>query len=544
MMKLFAFALAVVLCFATALTYALTNPKSYSLTFYLNRVNSDAHIDNEFISRSTPGNKNFRQWLSKEQVTDLFRASDDTITAATELAQSVCSTPVKVSNNKDMLHCRVSSDKKAFAHIQERFAQIGNDVSPSVEIQESFGELRNLNRLTTGVIAYRATEHGRRARVSTSNGVSGEPGMTQTPGTINKRYNVPRADTLKLDRSLSVGVAEYENSYFKDSDLEMFQRRYGTGKFNVKVLGPNKPGFGAGSVEGTLDLEYITQQNNATLPTYWLAQSEQNGGGEPGEIDWARWADTVADLSASELPGVISISWGLAEKFYNNARRDMTAGAMGFKKLGLRGITVFAASGDSGPGDRRPVFDCRTFLPSYPASAPTLTTVGATFANTESDPEQTVPWSGGGFSDQFSMQDWQKDAVENYIKTASNMPPAHLFNHSGRAYPDVSALGTNFMISVNGQWMQVSGTSAASPTFAGVVGLIASERKAAGKPMLGFLNPAIYKAGKVGFDVTIGATKDATCIPAQPGFPCARGWDAATGLGTPEYNVLKSYLFA
>lgn len=91
----------------------------------------------------------------------------------------------------------------------------------------------------------------------------------------------------------------------------------------------------------------------------------------------------------------------------------------------------------------------------------------------------------------------------------------------------------------------ISGTSAATPTFAGIVSLINAKRLAAGKKGLGFLNYALYggKAGAgVGYDVQQGATKsDGFC---KEGWPATAGWDACTGLAAPRYETLLDTLMA
>ena len=59
--------------------------------------------------------------------------------------------------------------------------------------------------------------------------------------------------------------------------------------------------------------------------------------------------------------------------------------------------------------------------------------------------------------------------------------------------------------------------------------------KSGGKP-LGFLNPLIY-AHPEGFqDVTKGKNPGG---PSWAGFTAIAGWDAATGLGTPNYEALS-----
>jgi hypothetical protein len=46
------------------------------------------------------------------------------------------------------------------------------------------------------------------------------------------------------------------------------------------------------------------------------------------------------------------------------------------------------------------------------------------------------------------------------------------YNTTGRGFPDVSALSTNFQVVIQGAWGPISGTSAATPTFAAVIALI------------------------------------------------------------------------
>ena len=61
-----------------------------------------------------------------------------------------------------------------------------------------------------------------------------------------------------------------------------------------------------------------------------------------------------------------------------------------------------------------------------------------------------------------------------YLSTvdASTLPPAGSFPPLGRATPDVAALGEGFQVVVDGKPMPVGGTSASSPTFAGLVSLL------------------------------------------------------------------------
>jgi tripeptidyl-peptidase-1 len=146
------------------------------------------------------------------------------------------------------------------------------------------------------------------------------------------------------------------------------------------------------------------------------------------------------------------------------------------------------------------VIGCKNFHPSFPASSPHVTSVGGTYfpARTGAgkgvddggvDPEVCWASSGGGFSNVFAMPEYQQSSVAPYLHT-SNLPAGSRYNASGRATPDVAAVSTNFQVLINNYTGPISGTSAATPTFAGIVSLINAIRLEKGKPTIGFLNYA------------------------------------------------------
>ena len=80
----------------------------------------------------------------------------------------------------------------------------------------------------------------------------------------------------------------------------------------------------------------------------------------------------------------------------------------------------------------------------------------------------------------------------------------------------------------------IGGTSAASPTFAGIVALLNDARIAAGKPPLGFLNPLIYSQATHAFnDITIGSNPGC----GTQGFKCTVGWDAGKSTAHPHWAM-------
>jgi len=156
--------------------------------------------------------------------------------------------------------------------------------------------------------------------------------------------------------------------------------------------------------------------------------------------------------------------------------------------------------------------------------------------------------SGGGFS-QFNLRpSYQNTAVANYLKLNIAFPPAGSFNSSGRATPDFAALGDeHFQVIVGGRTFSIGGTSASAPTFSAIVSILNDYRLNAGKTTLGFVNPLFYNLAATNngafYDITIGDNKEGcgtSCAPKINGFLCAPAWDAVSGYGTPNVNVLKT----
>ena len=146
-----------------------------------------------------------------------------------------------------------------------------------------------------------------------------------------------------------------------------------------------------------------------------------------------------------------------------------------------------------------------------------LTSVGAT---TGISPETAASLSGGGFSNIFARPSYQDNAVTTYLN-ALGTTYSGKYNQTGRAYPDVSTQGQHYVIVANSTGWLVDGTSASSPTFAGVIALLNNARIAAGKSLLGFLNPALYANPGIFNDITSGSNPGC----GTDGFPARAGWD-------------------
>jgi len=272
--------------------------------------------------------------------------------------------------------------------------------------------------------------------------------------------------------------------------------------------------------------------------------------------DWV-----LAVASTSNPPLVHSVSYGDVEQ--QDDPTELNRFNTEVMKLGAQGVSVIIASGDDGVAN----FPARSnpsacgFHPSFPASASYVTAVGATMGpenNTVEIAETSDAGggitTGGGFSTVFAQPSYQSAAVSNYFKVAeSTLPPVGTYNASGRGYPDVSILGHNYVIEDGGQLSAGSGTSASAPVFAGMISLINSQRLAAGKSALGFLNPILYQTATANpeafHDITQGKNNCCAGNPGQQvccqyGFTAAPGWDPLTGLGSINFDTFAKILVA
>jgi tripeptidyl-peptidase-1 len=100
--------------------------------------------------------------------------------------------------------------------------------------------------------------------------------------------------------------------------------------------------------------------------------------------------------------------------------------------------------------------------------------------------------------------------VDSFLKT---IPPdfAGTFNKSGRGYPDVAVQGSGLELAVGNITVAGGGTSISSPIFASIIALINDRLIAAGKPVVGFLNPWLYANPKAFTDVTEGHNSGSKC---------------------------------
>ena len=349
-----------------------------------------------------------------------------------------------------------------------------------------------------------------------------------TPPVVRSTYNV--SHVAKTGKTNIQAIAQFQGQYVSTSDLSSFCKQYdpASGSCTIqKYVGPNQPS--QPGIESMLDTEYSVplSQDSATwvysYPNFDFCSDLVNFG--------------TNVTSESTHPYVISVSYGSQQIGFCSAALENRF-ASDIEKMGLLGITVMISSGDDGSGHvTRQGTNAGKLSPSYPASIPHAVAVGATyFINGATGPEQATTQfgSGGGFSYGFTAPSYQTSAISTYLSTVT-LPTQFAYKKGGRGTPDVSALGEQFAVEANGAVMCVGGTSASSPSFAGMVTLLNEVCLAESGKSLGFANPLFYQNPGMFNDVTHGTN---AIGGNTEGWAAIKGWDASTGLGTPDFAAM------
>ncbi|KAF9063695.1 family S53 protease [Rhodocollybia butyracea] len=306
-----------------------------------------------------------------------------------------------------------------------------------------------------------------------------------TPTCLQDLYAIPSTPATQSSNGLA--VSGFINEFAEESDLQIFLADFrpdmsSTTTFTLETVdgGSNPQGPNEAGVEASLDIQYAV--GLATdVPVFFVSVG-------PDTIDDGvdSFIEIIDFLNAeTSPPQVLTTSYGFNEP-------DVGA-----------------------------------------ALATKVTSVGATRLNASS--ESAALFSSGGFSNFFPTPSYQSSDVSAYLSTLGTAFSG-LYNASGRGFPDVSAQGWAVDVIWEGELIQQYGTSCSTPIFASIIALINDRLLAAGNPVLGFLNPFLYANPSAFFDITSG--QNIGCDSNVDGFSASTGWDAISGLGTPNFDAL------
>jgi kumamolisin len=367
-----------------------------------------------------------------------------------------------------------------------------------------------------------ATPHFRVKRAASA-GLQPRLGVTSyAPTQVAEAYDFPANEQ---GGGQCIGILELGGGYNAD-DLNAFFGNLGITAPQVSTVsvdgGSNAPTGDPNSADAevALDIEVAgAVAPGASIVAYFAPNTDQ------GFLD----ALTTAIHDTANNPSVISISWGGPENEWTP--QATTAFEAACQDAATVGVTVCAASGDNGATDG--VQDGQLHV-DFPASSPSILACGGTVLDaTGNQINDEEAWNelgngggatGGGVSQVFALPSWQQNAG---VPNAPN-------GMSGRGIPDVAGdadPNSGYQIVVDGQQNVVGGTSAVAPLWAGLIALINQQATKA----VGYLNPLLYTA-------SVEATFHDITVGNNGGYQAGPGWDACTGLGTPDGNALMAAL--
>ena len=302
-------------------------------------------------------------------------------------------------------------------------------------------------------------------------------------------------------------------------------------------------------------------QDEATLDVEWA------GGVAPGaSVKFVVAASTKTtdgvDLAAAyivnhQVATVMTTSFGNCEanmgatelKFYNSL----------WQQAASEGISAFVSSGDSGAAG------CNAGSASKATAAavnglctsPYVTCVGGTELNegTAAAKYWGANGTGGGSAQGYIPETvWNESGAVTggtglwasgggasavYTQPVWQAGISGARSNGMRAVPDVSltaALHDGYLMEENGDWYLVSGTSASSPSFAGIMALLVQRQAGLAQ---GGVNATLYGlvgASKNPFHATPGGNNS---VPGVAGHVASgSAYNLATGLGSVDANVL------
>jgi subtilase family serine protease len=401
------------------------------------------------------------------------------------------------------------------------------------------------------------------------------------PGQLQQAYDLPALYRQGITgRGQTIVIVDSYGSPTVRHDLAVFDRASGLpAPSSLRVIQPagrvaryrpdaNREGWAG---ETDLDVEYA----HVIAPGARILLVETPTAENEGTTGFPQIVTAERYVIRHHLGGVISQSFSATEQTFPG-RRSLLRLRGAYIEAAAHGVTVLAASGDSGAADLE--FNGYAYylhrVTSWPDSDPLVTGVGGTqlrlsgagrslrparvwndtygvAANDFFDePTPTQLASGGGKSVIFARP-WYQDGVRSVVG-------------SRRGVPDISMSGAcngaaDMYQSFQGQqpgWYPTCGTSEATPEFAGIVALA---DQVAGHP-LGLINPALYRLLAAApqlrdhhiplgiVDVTQGSNtvsfRQDGRLRTVTGFRARPGYDLASGAGTVNARYFVPQLAA
>lgn len=337
-------------------------------------------------------------------------------------------------------------------------------------------------------------------RTDTAGGTG--PGGTYGAKDLRTAYQIPTFGGVS-----SQVVAVFEDSGIQASDFEQYLKTNKLPAIQLKQIPVNqkKVKINGDQVEAVLDVDMIAAINPQVKEIQLYAA--------PGANSISQFSTDLVDVfdavgMAASNPGgpsILSVSYGLDEIQIALGGGDPDAEAAALEALALEGVTVFVSAGDQGAYGRTGLENSPATLNAPdPGSQIFVTSVGGTTLFTYSQQQYLGEevWNDLGLGDGATgggvSNLWPNPEIGFFQGT--DLVEFNGGDGSARNVPDVAALadpltGVGIYLKSQGGWIQIGGTSASAPMWAGYMSIVNAAGQFLGVGNVGFLNPLLFFTG-------------------------------------------------
>ncbi len=517
-------------------------------------ASQQAALDQLIEDQHNPESPSYHQWLTPEQYGESFGVSEADAAQVTAWLQSHGMVVEEVTTGRRLIvFSGTAGQVQSAFHTQIHTYKIGNEVhhanASDPEIPVAF------SGVVGGVLSlhdFRSSPMHNGARIPTPDFTSGSS-YYLAPADFATLYDLGPLYQQGINGN-GQSIAIVARSNINLSDARQFRSSFGLPANDPQIiLNGSDPGTSnqAEETEADLDVEWSGAIASHATVKFVVSKSTSSSDGSYLSAQY---------IVSHNLAPVMSMSFGLCEaalgssgnKFFNSLWQQAAA----------QGITVFVSSGDSGAAGcdsssatkathgrgvnglcSTPYSVCVGGTEFNDKTTPSLYWAATNGAGTDSSALSYIPevawnesaagglWAaGGGVSTIYGKPSWQ---------TGAGVPA-----DGKRDVPDVSLTAAGhdgYLIYQNGGLYVVGGTSAAAPSFAGIMAAVVQNTAARqGNTNTVFYSLAARQASG-GASVFHDTTGGNNSVPGQTGFNAAPGYDQATGLGSIDASVLVQH---
>jgi kumamolisin len=561
------------------------------------KIHNQADLEKYIQDTVTPGNSRYHKYLSVDQFRQRYAPPTEGINAvinylakfgiqasaySDNLVLHATGTVEQFQNSLSVAIHDYSRDGKEF-HAPTFPVKVPAEIADQVLVVTGLDNIVTFNSLTkTPNNNANNPEATNDPVLAPTPGADSRPGQL-TVGDVASRYGVNALYSQGITgKGQTIGIATLAD--FNPQDAynywDALGIKYAPNRITkVHVDGGGELSEAAGSGETTLDVEQSGGlAPDANIMVYDAPNTD------------AGFMDVFYQAVSENKVNTLSVSWGSPEALYMafNQTNEMQAFHQVFMEGAVQGISMFAASGDSGAYDTNrslpyPYFS-KVVGTEVPAGDPYITAAGGTtlpntfrmrHGNITLSSERAWGWDyfsdylhqwygpnaeydlgyfsvgGGGAVSSF----WGTPFYQNGVAGLNTTPAGQSLidytgatpvdyidlptGYAGRNVPDISMNAdpfTGYLVYSSGAWSAEGGTSFVSPQLNGITALM---NQYVGSSV-GFLNPTMYNLQKSGTAYGANAPFNDITSGTNWYYAAGTGYDTATGIGTPNVANLAA----